>query len=62
MNEYADNTDDEEDGISVSSSNRSPMDSEGLLDEEEKANMKYEPVKARINGKGDIYYITSYEG
>ena len=24
--------------------------------------MKYEPVKAIINQKGDIYYVTNYEG
>lgn len=61
MNEYTENEEDDEDGISISSSNRSQAD-EDDLDEEEKANMKYEPVKARMNDNGDIYYVTSYDG
>jgi len=30
--------------------------------EEEKRNQSFEPVRAVINDRGDIYYVTNYEG
>lgn len=62
MSETKDNydvNDDESEDLSIDSY-RDEFDEEEIDDEKTKC--KYEPVKAIINSKGHVYYVTNYEG
>lgn len=61
MNEAKEIDDEGEDALSDGGSIGSVAEIMDELDEE-KRNLRFEPVKAIVNDRGDIYYVTNYEG
>ena len=53
--------DESDDRLSEGGSHGTILDSNPELEEELK-NLRYEPVRAILSDKGDVYYVTNYDG